>query len=106
MEDYEEQSKSTSESTSNAREWSVTLDYPIKVHGIELEKLDFRRPKTKDVRLFSDSKIDGDMRRMVNFIAKISLNQLAPEDIDEVDAGDFQKISKGLETLMGGESKE
>jgi len=92
--------------TQHVREWSVELDYPIVVHGVTMEKLDFRRPKTKDIRMFNDSKVEGDMRRMVNFIAKISLNTLAPEDIDELDASDFQKINEQLETLIGGKRRD
>lgn len=75
----------------------LALKFPIKVEGVEVQHLDFRRMKGKDIR---------DMDREPTNLEKAffmigRLAEISPEAVDELDAEDFDAASKIVEGFMG-----
>ena len=84
--------------------WTVDLQHDFTLRGTKLAKLSFRRPKTKDVRQMSKGK-GNDVDKAVHMLAALSLDDMAPSDIDELDAEDFAAIGERLGEIMGNESQ-
>lgn len=73
----------------------INLNYPINVNGQDIRVLAMRRPKVGD-RLAVE-KMDGDdSEKEIRFIA--NLCEIAPQDIEQLDMADYQKIQ---DTLAG-----
>ena len=68
----------------------ITLEYPIAINGIESYTLYMRRCKVKDIK--SLDKIKGDMASAVFLVA--TLCDVAPNDVEELDASDFMRLSE------------
>lgn len=85
------------------------LAYPItKPDGETLTELQVRRIKAKDMREFEAQNFDEhqDGIRMANFYI-LRLTNLVPEDLDEMDACDYNKLTKLIiELVKEGKSEE
>lgn len=85
------------------------LAYPItKPDGETLTELQVRRIKAKDMREFEAQNFDEhqDGIRMANFYL-LRLTNLVPEDLDEMDACDYNKLTKLIiELVKEGKSEE
>jgi hypothetical protein len=79
---------------------TIELQYPILVDGIELKTLRLRRPKVCDLRVMEREKTD--MTKTVVLIANLA--ELAPEQLEEMDASDFARVNEVVTGFLGVES--
>ena len=80
--------------------WTVDLQHDFTLRGTALAKLSFRRPKAKDIRAMDKDK-GGDIEKTIAMMARLSLDDMAPSDIDELDGEDFMNISERFGEIMG-----
>ena len=77
---------------------TINLSYPINSsHGAEINELRMRRPKVRD-RLVAEKMSGNQSEKEVRFIA--NLCELAPEDIEELDMADYNKIQTALSGFL------
>lgn len=72
---------------------TVTLAEPIEFGGAEIKEVTVRRPKVKDLRAVSNAADDTKSEVEQGIAIVAILTGLPAEAIDELDAGDFDKIS-------------
>lgn len=72
----------------------IVLDFPITVSGVEVSHLIMRRPKLRDDLAASKSG-GSDEDKAVFLVA--SLCEVAPEDLMELDATDWNKLEKQVQ---------
>ena len=73
---------------------TITLDFPIKVDGVEISTISIRRPKVNDIlvaeKSSNGSSTDSEIQTFAN------LCQLTPADIRELDFGDYKKLQQAF----------
>jgi len=70
----------------------LTLDHPFTADGKTLTEVSIRRPKVKDIRSVDKVKGDGDLQQGIVTVAL--LTGLSVEALDDMDAGDFARVSE------------
>lgn len=75
---------------------------PIHFAGEEITRLEFRRPKTGDLRVIDES--DGDVGSAISLVAR--LVDLPEEVIDTLDPEDFAAASEIVDTLFASLGKK
>lgn len=79
---------------------SVKLEYPIKLDVGVIDEVNLRRPKVRDMAAFETAMVEGRLRGTVVMLASIS--GLTVEQVEEMDAGDFARVSDAMAPLMPG----
>jgi len=74
----------------------IDLDFPITVSGVEVSHLIMRRPKVRDDLAASKSG-GSDEDKAVFLVA--NLCEVAPEDLMDVDAADWSKLERQVQTF-------
>jgi hypothetical protein len=69
----------------------IELQYPIDISGAKVSVLHLRRPKARDLEAM-DRQGGGNVGRTVGLIS--ALAELTPEQVRELDAADFNRISE------------
>ena len=76
----------------------ITLDFPIKIEGVEVGSLTLRRPKQKDLKAASlGTSTDAQIEEKLFS----NLLQITPADRGELDMSDYRKLQ---EAYMGFQS--
>jgi len=70
---------------------TIKLDYPVTIDSGEISELNLRRPKVKDMR-DAEKAGTGDADRELALFAR--LTGLNPEDLEQLDLKDYQKLQK------------
>lgn len=84
----------------------VDLDFPIQVDGQTVDKITIRRPKVKDLRKMEEGrKAAGDDPDLLDLSVQmcVVLTGLDPSAFDDMDAGDFEKVSDVIGNFMPGD---
>lgn len=76
---------------------SIKLKHPITVDGREVAELTLRRPKVRDLERMD--KVSGEMAKAVAMVA--DLTELTPDQVREIDAGDFTAVAEALGDFLG-----
>ncbi|MBU2713636.1 phage tail assembly protein [Zooshikella harenae] len=76
----------------------ITLNYPVTTEGVEVDTIYLRRPRAKDLKKMEDSK-GGDITKSIELIADLA--ELVPSAIEDLDAGDFQKVNEVVAGFLG-----
>jgi Phage tail assembly chaperone proteins, E, or 41 or 14 len=74
----------------------VTLNYPIAVSGERVSEVTLRRPTVKDLKAFDRE--PGDINKMAVMIGRLA--ELAPPEVDAIDAGDFLVLSEVVDGFL------
>lgn len=69
----------------------IELDFPIEISGVKVEHLVMRRPKVRDEMAMAKS-TQSDADKALLLIA--NLCEVAPDDLLELDAADWQKLEQ------------
>lgn len=77
---------------------TITLDYPIEVHGAKISELRMRRPKVRDMRRASKSTTDAADQEVKLFA---DLCEMTPDDIDALDLADYGKLQEAFKGFTG-----
>lgn len=85
----------------DATTWSVELEYPVAVNGTRFEKLDFRRPKAKDLKKMGAKSNKSEVDKTFGMLADLGSNGLGPTDFEELDASDFMRVQEVLGEILG-----
>ena len=75
----------------------IVLQHPIKVDGVEVSELSLRRPKVRDLQKIES--VSGEISKVVALAS--ALADLSPEQVAEIDAADFVKISEAVAGFLG-----
>ena len=70
----------------------LKLDHPFTADGKTLTEVSIRRPKVKDIRSIDTVKDQGDLQQGLTMASL--LTGLGLEALDEMDAGDFARVSE------------
>lgn len=70
----------------------LKLDHPLQVDGKAMAEITIRRPKVKDILAIDKVKDEGDMQQGITMA--VLLTGLSPDVLDEMDAGDFARVSE------------
>jgi hypothetical protein len=69
----------------------IELDTPLKTtDGRTLTALTFRRPKAKDLKAMDA--YEGEVTKSLVLVPRLCLEQISPEDVDELDGADALAI--------------
>ncbi|MCP4103428.1 MAG: phage tail assembly protein [Lentisphaerae bacterium] len=74
----------------------LTLDYPLDINGQTVLELDIRRPMVGDY-LAMDKTTGSDAEKELKLMA--SLCQQSPEDLMNLDMGDYLKLQEKLKSF-------
>jgi hypothetical protein len=77
----------------------LKLDHPFSVDGKTLTEVSIRRPKVRDIRAVDKVKEDGDLQQGIVTVAL--LTGLSVEALDDMDAGDFARVSEVVGGFFG-----
>lgn len=77
---------------------TVTLEFPIEVDGVSVDSLTVRRPTVRD-QLLMDKMKGSETEKGVKYIA--NLCEVAPSDIEQLDAADFLALSEVVQGFVG-----
>ena len=75
----------------------IVLQHPIKVDGVEVSELSLRRPKVRDLQKIES--VSGEISKVVALAS--ALADLSTEQVAEIDAADFVKISEAVAGFLG-----
>jgi len=75
----------------------IKLDYPIEVNGATCSELILRRVTVRDLEIMGQEKTQ--IAQSITLLSR--LTDLAPDDIRNVDAADFDKASEVVEGFLG-----
>lgn len=81
-----------------AEKITVSLEYPIKVNGIEVKSLAMRRVKVRDL-IAANKSSDDNAERELKLLA--NLVELAPEEMEDLDVRDYTKLQTQLKVFFG-----
>lgn len=70
---------------------TITLDYPVEVEGVTLNKLEMRRPKVRDQIAAKKSSGSDDGVEIMLFA---NLCEVAPSIIEDMDMKDYSKLQE------------
>jgi hypothetical protein len=70
----------------------LKLDHPFTADGKMLTEVSIRRPKVKDIRSVDKVKGEGDLQQGIVTVSL--LTGLSVEALDDMDAGDFARVSE------------
>lgn len=76
----------------------LKLNHPFQVDGKAMSEITIRRPKVKDIRAIDKVKDEGDMQQGITMAAL--LTGLSPDVLDEMDAGDFARVSEVVMSFL------
>lgn len=76
---------------------TIELEYPIEIDGVEIKSLRLRRPKVRDLQVMEREKTD--MAKTIMLIANLA--EITPEQVQEMDAGDFARVSEVVMGFLG-----
>ena len=68
----------------------ITLTYPVKVAGVEVSELRFRRPSVRDIKIARAGGKADDFDLAVTLAANLA--EVTPDDILNLDVADFKKV--------------
>lgn len=77
---------------------TITLDMPIQVEGREITQVTLRRPKVGDIRRM-DKQGGSDLEKTLWLLS--TLGELTPEEVDELDGGDLEKLADVVGDFTG-----
>lgn len=81
------------------------LAVPLKLaSGKELTEVNLRRPKVRDLKQVQRAHSEA-VDQQVALLALASEEQLVPEDIDDMDLGDYMQINTFFQRIMGIEDR-
>jgi len=83
--------------------WGIDLEYPVTLLGTKYERLEFRRPKARDMKKMTVSK-KSDVDKSLAMLADLSLDGLSPDNFEELDAADFLALQTELGKILGVDS--
>lgn len=76
---------------------TITLQHPINADGEDITELTIRRPKMRDIKRAQKHK--DDIERSMALIADLA--EISPKAVEELDAADFEAVSKIVGEYMG-----
>jgi len=76
----------------------LKLDHPFTADGKTLTEVSIRRPKVKDIRAIDKVKEEGDLQQ--GLVMTSLLTGLNAELLDEMDAGDFARVSEVVGSFL------
>ncbi len=76
---------------------TITLQYPITVDGVVIEKLHVRRPLVRD-RLIAEKISGSEVEKEIRLIA--NLCEMAPAHIEQMDMADYVKLQECLASFL------
>ncbi len=76
---------------------SIELEEPIHSHGEELDRLDFRKVRARDLRVIDEE--PGEVGQTIALLAKMT--DTTPEAIDELTLDDFEQAAEVMERFFG-----
>ena len=80
----------------------IDLDYPVTVDGVEIKKLDMRRPKVRD-QINADKPGGTDGEKEIRLFA--NLCEVTPETIEELDLYDYTKLQDEYSSFLSSAPK-
>lgn len=75
----------------------ITLQYPIRINGVELKEVLLRRPKVRD-RLIVDKMTVSDAEKEIFLVANLA--EISKEAVEELDLADYTKIQQKLQSFL------
>lgn len=75
----------------------ITLQYPIRINGVELKEVLLRRPKVRD-RLIVDKMTVSDAEKEIFLVANLA--EISKEAVEELDLADYTKIQQKLQSFF------
>lgn len=79
----------------------ITLQYPIRINGVELKEVLLRRPKVRD-RLIVDKMTVSDAEKEIFLVANLA--EISKEAVEELDLADYTKIQQKLQSFFSWET--
>ncbi len=76
----------------------IELDFPIEISGVQVKHFIMRRPKVRDEVAYTKHGGD-DADKTLQLLA--NLCEVTPEDLMELDSGDFAKLEKQFQDFKG-----
>ncbi len=76
----------------------LKLAHPFQVDGKAMAEITIRRPKVKDIRAIDTVKDQGDLQQGLTMACL--LTGLPPDVLDEMDAGDFARVSEVVMSFL------
>jgi hypothetical protein len=76
----------------------LKLAHPVQVDGKAMAEITIRRPKVKDIRAIDTVKDQGDLQQGLTMACL--LTGLPPDVLDEMDAGDFARVSEVVMSFL------
>ena len=78
----------------------ISLDFPIKIEGVECSRLTLRRPKVGDM-LAAEEGSKGHSEQETEILAFANLCMVTPVEIRDLDLGDYKKLQKAFSGFLG-----
>lgn len=75
----------------------ITLQYPIRINGVELKEVLLRRPKVRD-RLIVDKMTVSDAEKEIFLVANLA--EISKEAVEGLDLADYTKIQQKLQSFF------
>lgn len=80
------------------KEVEITLDFPVQLADRKLEKVTMRRPRMSDM-IKHNIGADAGLQESVNLLS--TLCDLVPDEMEQMDTVDFDKLQKQLLAFRG-----
>jgi hypothetical protein len=77
----------------------ISLDFPIKIEGVECSRLTLRRPKVGDI-LAAEEGAKGRGEKEIEILTFSNLCMVTPAEIRDLDLGDYQKLAKAFSAFL------
>lgn len=87
-------------STSKKNSVEIALDFPIKIEGVDCSRLTLRRPKVGDM-IAAEEGAKGRGEIETEILAFANLCMVTPNEIRDLDFGDYKKLQKAFNGFLG-----
>jgi hypothetical protein len=78
---------------------TIKLDHPVKVAGVEVAELRFRRASVRDIKIARAGGKADDFDLAVTLAANLA--EITPDDVLNLDVADFKKVEVLIAGFLG-----